>query len=250
MEQQSRVKKYAQLREMIAQDHEETNFHDALAPFARRLSAVDERFNVDPQRAAYKDYVPEHAKTKAYQELFAQDSEDLITNDFLEQFIEEVKNYNVQEGTRVTQETTENVLHSYMRQQQNEIKHEPENNETSKSRNLEQAPEVSEAFDTYEQEFELEEDPLINDVLERIEKDVQLASSTSGTTMNNHEDWFSQTQQLSKAVETMGSSITSVNEKILATNRLVNFLLAIFILGLIIVCAYLVYMILGIQGLL
>jgi hypothetical protein len=248
MEQQTRVKKYAQLREMIAEDHEETNFHDALAPFAKRLSAVDDRFTVDPERAAYKDYVPEHAKVKAYQQLFENDSEDLITNDFLEQFIEEVKSYNVKEGTRAAQETTENVMHAYTQLQAQQASNlNQDNQELLRPRGLEALTQEEISLPDYSQESIENEDDLIDDVLDRIEKDVQLTSSS-----NSLEDkaWFTQTQELSKAVESMETSISSVNEKILATNRLVNFLLAIFILGLIIVSAYLVYTILGIQVLL
>lgn len=248
MEQQTRVKKYAQLREMIAEDHEETNFHDALAPFAKRLSAVDERFSVDPERAAYKNYVPEHAKVKAYQELFEHDSEDLITNDFLEQFIEEVKSYNVNKGTRVAQETTENVLYAYQQQQlRDDIKHSQQDQEVLKPKGLEALSQEVFDFQTKENETVEEDDDLIDDVLERIEKDVQLSNDENNP---QKKEWFTQTQELSKAVESMGTSISSVNEKILATNRLVNFLLAIFILGLIIVSGYIIYTILGIQGLL
>jgi hypothetical protein len=248
MEQQTRVKKYAQLREMIAQDHEETNFHDALAPFAKRLSAVDEKFNVDPERAAYKDYVPEHAKSKAYQDLFDEDSEDLITNDFLEQFINEVKSYNVNEGTRVAQETTENVLHTYM-QQPKESKDLSINQQNLKKEELssnEYLPKEEE-YPPFEQDLSEEDDRLVDEVLERIESNAILSSSNN---KRDDQEWVTQTQQLTEAVETMGSSISSVNEKIIATNRLVNFLLAIFILGLIIVSGYIVYMILGFNGLL
>ena len=115
MEQQSRVKKYAQLREMISQDQEETNFHDALAPFAKRLSAVDQKFSVEDRELKFNDYTPLHAKNQAYRDLLDDSSEDLITNDFLEQFIEEVKNYNVKEGTRVEYETTRNVISSFLK---------------------------------------------------------------------------------------------------------------------------------------
>lgn len=248
MEQQTRVKKYAQLREMIAEDHEETNFHDALAPFAKRLSAVDERFNVDPKRAAYKDYVPEHAKVKAYQELFEHDSEDLITNDFLEQFIEEVKSYNVKEGTRVAQETTENVMQTYLHSHaQEDVLLKQEKSEFLKPKGLEALIEDDSILPSYEDEPFEEDDELINDVLDRIEKDNHFSNFSKD---QDDKEWLTQTQELTKAVESMGTSITSVNEKILATNRLVNFLLAIFILGLIIVSGYLIYTILGIQGLL
>lgn len=248
MEQQTRVKKYAQLREMIAQDHEETNFHDALAPFAKRLSAVDDKFAVDTERASTKDYVPEHAKTKAYQELFEEDSEDLITNDFLEQFINEVKNYNVNEGTRVAQETTENVLHTYMNQPKQEQHNDSKPQQHVKEDMIHANQRVQKQEEALIQEQTVEEeDPLIDEVLKKIEQDALEATNKQH---HDEQEWFTQTQELSKAVETMNHSISSVNDKIIATNRLVNFLLAIFILGIIIVCGYLVYMILGLNGLL
>lgn len=241
MEQQSRVKKYAQLREMISQDQEETNFHDALAPFAKRLSAVDQKFSVEDRELKISDYTPLHAKNQAYRDLLDDSSEDLITNDFLEQFIEEVKNYNVKEGTRVEHETTRNVISSFLKD--NKIK-----DDLKTTPAVEVNEDIEELTETSNEEL-TDDEVMIDEVLHQLDKQkTALLSDEDDTVLDD--DWYTKTQQLSKTIETMEHSLSDVNEKVLATNRLVNFLLAIFILGLLIVSAYVVFTILGLQGLL
>jgi phosphoenolpyruvate carboxylase len=242
MEQQSRVKKYAQLREMISQDQEETNFHDALAPFAKRLSAVDQKFSVEDRDVKTSDYTPLHAKNQAYRDLLDDSSEDLITNDFLEQFIEEVKNYNVKEGTRIEHETTRNVISTFLKD--NKIKDDLESLHVIS----EEDDDVEESIDTFDEGLS-DDEIMIDDVLNQLDKQkTALQANTDDALLDD--DWYTRTQQLSKTVETMEHSLSNVNEKVLVTNRLVNFLLAIFILGLLIVSAYVVFTILGLQGLL
>jgi len=239
---QTRMIKYAKLREMISQDQEEINYHDALAPFAKKLSAIDEKYDVK-EKIQNRDYVPNHAKEKAYQELFLTDSEDLISNDFLEQFIEEVKNYNLQAGTRHSSETTENVLHTYASQPKDE-NYSTFEQEIKDDYKKSIHREYDNAQETFDQEFDEEQDHLVDDVLELLDE------NSGKFNLEDDDDWEDKTQQLSKAMETMEHNITDMNQKVLATNRLVNFLLAIFILGLLIVAGYIVYMILGLQGIL
>lgn len=238
MEQQTRVKKYAHLREIIAQDQEETNFHDALAPFAKRLSSIDDRFSVEDRPTRVKDYKPIHSKERAYEHMFDPSNEDLITNDFLEQFIEEVKNYNIKEGTRSTHETSKNVIASVLNEE-----------ETRKPKPKvfnRPLPEISEEVEQLEQSEENGQDEdLINEVLTLLqdqkekldEQDVQL-----------DEDWKTKTLQLTQTIETMEMSLENVNKEI-SRNRMVNFILAMFILGLLFILAYLVYVVFGLQGL-
>jgi hypothetical protein len=242
MEQQSRVKKYAQLREMISQDQEETNFHDALAPFAKRLSAVDQKFSVEDRELRISDYTPLHAKNQAYRDLLDDSSEDLITNDFLEQFIEEVKNYNVKEGTRVEHETTRNVISTFLKD--NKVKDELEAMHVVS----EEDDDIVESTEILDEELS-DDEMMIDDVLNQLDKQKTALQLDDDNSLLD-DDWFTKTQQLSKTIETMEHSLSNVNEKVLATNRLVNFLLAIFILGLLIVSAYVVFTILGLQGLL
>lgn len=245
MEQQTRMIKHAKLREMIAQDQEEVNYHDALAPFARKLSAIDEKYDVK-DKVQSMDYIPNHAKEKAYQELFLDDSEDLISNDFLEQFIEEVKNYNLKAGTRHSSETTENVLHTF--------KQSPTSDEQSKQENAikeDFRKSIHETFDTNKHTFDTKEDEnedhLLDDVLEMLDEN---GISLNFDNNQDDEEWQDKTQQLTTAMETLEDNFSDMSQKVLATNRLVNFLLAIFILGLLILAGYVVYMILGLQGIL
>lgn len=254
MEHQTRTNKYAKLRESIASDQEDINYHDALAPFAKKLSAIDEKYDVDADKIK-SDYIPNHAKTKAYQELFLDESEDLISNDFLEKFIEEVKHYNVEAGTRYSSETAENILASYSLKGSDESSTRNEIVKDDLKQSIEHTQKMSAMIHDDENDDE-QDDELIDDVLSLLHKEKPSFNLKSDEDDDDYKqrdevDFYkSKTQELTQIVETMEHSLSDVNQKVIATNRLVNFLLAIFIVGLLIVGAYVIYLILGLQGIL
>ena len=106
-----------------------------------------------------------------------------------------------------------------------------------------------------EENDEEQDDELIDDVLHLLHNEkpsFNLKNDDDDDYKQNDEvDFYkSKTQELTQIVETMEHSLSDVNQKVIATNRLVNFLLAIFIVGLLIVGAYVIYLILGLQGIL
>ena len=60
----SRVKKYAQLREELANDNESEIKSEALAPYADRLSKIDTRFQ--PMENTKSGHSPLHSRNSAY----------------------------------------------------------------------------------------------------------------------------------------------------------------------------------------
>lgn len=232
MENQTRIKKYAKLRETIAQDVEQINYHDALAPFAKRLAKVDEKYHVDDELIT-SDYQPNHAKSKAYEPLFDENSDDLLNNELLSQFIDEVKDYNLQAGTRIADETSENIIRSLIQDQAIE--------ETL----LDLSPPLEGEAEADELEFN-ENEALIEDVIANIESQ----QTDHEQPLDEEAFWVQKTQELTQVIETMEHSLSDVSEKMLITNKTLNFLLLLFILGIVAVIGYFIYFVLQIQGIL
>ncbi|NLA78307.1 MAG: hypothetical protein GX845_01990 [Erysipelothrix sp.] len=234
MDNQTRIKKYAQLREKIAQDVEKINYHDALAPFAKRLSMVDEKYEVEDVGAP-QNYQPKYAKTKAYQDLFNEDTDDFLNNELLSQFIDEVKDYNLQAGTRVADETTENIIQSMLQSEAVMVEAEPE------------PVTEQEKHEAIQEIFAADHDELIEDVLAKIDE-VDETHFSDVEPEDDEDLWLTKTQELTQIIETMEHNLSDVNQKMNVTNKLVNVLLVVFILGLLFVIAYGIYFVLQLQG--
>ena len=66
------------------------------------------------------------------------------------------------------------------------------------------------------------------------------------TEMNN--EFLQKTQELNLKLETYQHELTEVNDRVINTNRLLNFLIALLILGLVIVMGVVIYWILLVRG--
>ena len=66
------------------------------------------------------------------------------------------------------------------------------------------------------------------------------------TEINN--EFLQKTQELNMKLETYQHELTEVNDRVINTNRLLNFLIALLILGLVIVMGVVIYWILLVRG--
>ena len=106
----SRVKKNADIHQRIASDTESTVENSDLSHFANRLSEIDDQFErVHTSKQATTD--PSRARKLDYDETDGIDPMvDTFETHYLEDFLEEVKEYNVKKGYRDISNTQENVL--------------------------------------------------------------------------------------------------------------------------------------------
>lgn len=128
-EKKSRMDRNAQLHQELLAEKEERIVTKELSPFANQLNNLDNQFErMDlPLEASEHYQSPLHVRNERYvpkqevpiepivpeqieEEPVMTESEEGFSNNFLEEFIDEVKQYNVEKGYRNTVDTKANVL--------------------------------------------------------------------------------------------------------------------------------------------
>ncbi|NMB18479.1 MAG: hypothetical protein GX984_03350, partial [Erysipelothrix sp.] len=99
----SRVEKNKELHKKINQTIDENVNSEALSHYANRLNEIDDQFDrmdtpsrIEPKRAK---------ESTTNLDIF-----DTFENEYLKDFLDEVKAYNVEKGYRSSQDTNENIL--------------------------------------------------------------------------------------------------------------------------------------------
>jgi DNA-binding transcriptional MerR regulator len=189
---ETRVKKYAELRDSIAKDEEGIVYHKTLAPYASRLSNVDERFNIETQDDSH---VPLHSKTLISKGDYKSLETDMDV-DLIDKFINEVKAYNIKSGQANDFDTGKNIISSLQKSSEKLI------NPTS-------VEEIKEILLHDDEDSSQENVGELRDIL--LEK----------------------TQEINTSLLTFEKSIHDVNTQLNSTNKIVNALLTLFLLGLV-----------------
>lgn len=227
----SREKKYAQLREELASDNESEIKSDALAPYADRLSRIDSKYKpTDTQKISHS---PLHLRNAAYApvEQPVTFEESTFNNDYLDQFIEEVKQYNIRKGYRKDEDTKQELL-------------------TKLSEKRPEPPEkVIETVPIEEVEKADDQETISQQVMKLINKDdfdEEIVAPVDFSEISN--EFLQKTQELNLKLETYQHDLSEVNERVINTNRLLNFLIALLILGLVVVMGVVIYWIMLVRG--
>ena len=190
---ETRVKKYADLRDSISKDEEGIVYHKTLAPFATRLSNYDEKYNIEEQD---RDHVPLHSKTVVSSGSFKSLESDMDVN-LIDEFINEVKAYNIKSGQANDFDTSKNIISSIQNQQ----------SIASTKSSVDEIKEILLHDDDTDQQAE-DVDHLRDIILEK-------------------------TQEINSSLLTFEKTISDVNEQLNSTNKLVNALLIIFLIGIV-----------------
>lgn len=225
----SRVKKYAQLRDELASDNESEIKSEALAPYAQRLSKIDTRYQ--PMETSTVTHSPLHSRNAAYApvEEPVTFEESTFNNEYLDQFIEEVKQYNMRKGYRKSEDTKSEVLLKVK-----EI-----------SEPLKPVVESKVEFD----ELQDDEQTISMQVMQMVSEEddyEEVVPAVDFSEMNN--EFLQKTQELNMKLDNYQHELTEVNDRVINTNRLLNFLIALLILGLIVVMGVVIYWILLVRG--
>jgi hypothetical protein len=225
----SRVKKYAQLREELANDNESEIKSEALAPYADRLSKIDTRFQ--PMENIKNIHSPLHSRNAAYAPVDEPVTfeESTFNSEYLDQFIEEVKQYNMRKGYRKNEDTKSELLQKVKEKSEPQVIVEEIQIENEQQHDDEQTISMQVQQLVEEDDFEEEVLPTVD-----------------FTEINN--EFLQKTQELNMKLETYQHELTEVNDRVINTNRLLNFLIALLILGLVIVMGVVIYWILLVRG--
>lgn len=206
---ETRVKKYTELRDSIAKDEEGIVYHKTLAPYASRLSNYDDKFVVEKQDQSHQ---PLHSKTTVSQGEF-KSFESQMDVDLIDQFINEVKAYNIKVGQANDFDTGKNILASL-------------NKPTEKFMSTASVEEIKEIILNQDEDDKHVQVDMLRDIL--LEK----------------------TQEINTSLVTFEKSIHDVNQQLTSTNKLVNGVLTLIVFALIGVIAFAVYWIFTSRGLL
>jgi hypothetical protein len=190
---ETRVKKYADLRDSIAKDEEGIVYHKTLAPFASRLSNYDEKYNIEEQE---RDHSPLHSKTIVSSGSFKSLESDMDVN-LIDEFINEVKAYNIKTGQANDFDTGKNILSSIQ-------------NQPMQKSSISSVDEIKEILLSEDESSEQNED--VDQLREII---------------------LEKTQEINTSLLTFEKTINDVNTQLNSTNKLVNALLIIFLIGLV-----------------
>jgi hypothetical protein len=226
----SRMKKYAQLREELASDNESEVKSEALAPYADRLSKIDTRYQ--PMETVKTTHSPLHSRNAAYAPVEEPMTfeESTFNNEYLDQFIEEVKQYNMRKGYRKSEDTKSELLLK--------VKESVEPQRPV----VEQETVHEDVVQDIEQTISMQVHQLVNE--EDFEEEV--LPIVDYHDINN--EFLQKTQELNMKLETYQHELTEVNDRVINTNKLLNFLIALLILGLVVVMGVVIYWILLVRG--
>lgn len=226
----SRMKKYAQLREELASDNESEVKSEALAPYADRLSKIDTRYQ--PMETVKTTHSPLHSRNAAYAPVEEPMTfeESTFNNEYLDQFIEEVKQYNMRKGYRKSEDTKSELLLK--------VKESVEPQRPV----VEQETVNEDDVQDIEQTISMQVHQLVND--DDFEEEV--LPIVDYHDINN--EFLQKTQELNMKLETYQHELTEVNDRVINTNKLLNFLIALLILGLVVVMGVVIYWILLVRG--
>ncbi len=231
MEDFSRVKKYQKLRESIQEDVDKPVISPALASFAKRLGQIDSQY-VDMQ-VSNSDHSPLHGRNEAYQNFQNEEPISTFDSSYLDQFIDEVKKYNIKEGTRKTENTLTNVLKSVSDQEKNPsflvqkklVQDKPFTNQKIDSTISSQVAELMQEDDDYVFIEESEEALFNQELMQRTDK-------------------------ISAQLDEYEIELASMNQSVTKTSQLMNYLIALMILAIISILAAGIWWILFTKGIL
>lgn len=260
MEKLSRVKKFEDLRKQMEMETDDEIESSQLSTFANRLNDIDPRqfkkMNITneehvPARERREDYFKEHLETPVSS----------FKNEYLEDFIKEVKDYNIKKGTRENENTQIDILNQlhqvtrarrehYVQDLQERKDKFPLKEEASPEKKEEIARQVQNLLNETVVEKE-ETAPVSNEydyvdethklqfyqdkIDEKIEEKLELERARNEKDDQLHKKLVEETQQLRIRLNEYESELTNLNDGIDKTHRMLNFILGALILSLLII---------------
>ncbi len=238
MDNLSRTKKNSDLYQKMHSDNEADIKSDRLSAFANRLHEIDsttfaamkpENTSVNPLHARKNEYLEPTVKSdKANIASF--------NNEYLDEFINEVKQYNIKKGLRSDLDTQTNIL--------NEIKKSDILKETFFQEQLAIKTNQDHSDDiSFEMQKMMEQES--TDVKDEME--TKPISNDQTDTIDNF-SLIEETNNLKKIVLEHDDELAVVNDNVSNTNRILNLVLIILFLTLLVALGSLIYFLLTNRG--
>lgn len=238
MDNLSRTKKNSDLYQKMHSDNEADIKSDRLSAFANRLHEIDgttfaamkpENTSVNPLHARKNEYLEPSVKS---------DKTNIASfnNEYLDEFINEVKQYNIKKGLRSDLDTQTNIL--------NEIKKSDALKEVSFQEPLGIKPDQDNNDD-----ISIEMQKMIEQESSNLEDqiDIKPLSTDHSDTIDSF-SLLEETNNLKKIVLEHDDELAVVNDNVSNTNRILNLVLVILFLTLLVALGSLIYFLLTNRG--
>lgn len=226
METLSRVKKNQVLRNTIENDREEELVSPALSSYAERLNKINPMLSRSNVSSSSEPYQALHSRREKSLELNSNNTEsNTIETEYINDFLEEVRNYNLKKGYRSEFDTDLEVL------KKSEIK-----------------DIKSEQVKVLVKE-EKKQDDLTQEIKNLIENDFNELPIEKGK--NDSEEIYQvleETQKLRVQLNDYEKELIDMNESVMSSHRVLNIVVFILILVLVVMLGFAIYWVLYSKG--
>lgn len=269
MEKLSRVKKYAELRKSIETDNnidktlhtEENGALEQEETLKKFDSSIFKKVDIKEDG----EYTP--VREKKEEPLEQPPVDDTFTNEYLDDFISEVKEYNIRKGTRENEDTEIDILSqlqnvSRKRSQYVEQIKDPQPAQKLEETNTISRDDIAKQVQELLKEEKLEpvnDDPIVTkaaepkestQVYEKITRPQPVMEAAEVPTDSMHAQLVEETQQLRVQLNEYEGELTDLNDGLDKTNRILNIILCTLIFVLIAVIGVVIYWLVKEGGLL
>lgn len=219
----SRVQKNQILRTDVENDREERLVSPALSSYAERLKKISPVLSKVDAQASSLDYQPMHTRREQAYQSDLKTHESRINSQVMDEFLEEVKSYNLEKGYRHLEDTVQEVLKPKPKQEvhiEDALDIDPVNEEIRRL--------IHEDFT----------EPSITEPAEKVEE-------------STHEDIqavIEETQKLRVQLTEYEKGLVDMNESVLSSNRILNIVVFVLVLVLMIMLGIAIYWVLYSKG--
>lgn len=226
METLSRVKKNQVLRNTIENDREEELVSPALSSYAERLNKINPMLTRSSSLSSNTSYQALHSRREKSLNLDKTNSEsfdDSFEPNYINEFLEEVRTYNLKKGYRTEFDTDLEILNKH---DVNDIKKDVNTNTIKSDKNEDLTQEIKMIIENDfkdEEVNEIKESDDINQVLE-------------------------ETQKLRVQLNDYEKELIDMNESVMSSHRVLNIVVFILVLVLVVMLGFAIYWVLYSKG--
>ncbi|MEF9961635.1 MAG: hypothetical protein RR863_03710 [Erysipelotrichaceae bacterium] len=271
MEKLSRVKKYEELRKNIETQHGEDDTGNKLTPFANRLNEINPSLFKKVPISDDIPYVPERERRETYVEEETKATTNNFKNEYMDDFINEVREYNIKKGNREDMDTQIDILHqlnnvnrekrshyvediqedldepasltkneiaSQIQSLLNESNHE---NKESVEHDRIQALSMEQEETNHQPIIENEVKPILHNLEEETLSIKKISDTQTSQVKEIHHQLIEETQQLRVQMGEYEGEINDLNDGLDHTNKTLNLILFLLIFSLIVVIGIIIF---------
>lgn len=226
METLSRVKKNQVLRDTIENDREEELVSPALSSYAERLNKINPMLTRSSGSSSNSSYQALHSRREKSLNLEStnvQSINDTFEPNYINEFLEEVRNYNLKKGYRTEFDTDLEILNKH---EVNEVKREDITSVLNSHKSDDLTQEIKKIIENDFNEIDVNEDNESDDINQVLEE----------------------TQKLRVQLNDYEKELIDMNESVMSSHRVLNIVVFILVLVLVVMLGFAIYWVLYSKG--